>query len=261
MQYSRSVPAFRLVYGIPSVCCRTPRHRSQSLARSPLFCFVFLSSSFSFFARAEFAEARGWVEKELSFSKNVDVNLFETTIRVLGGLLSTYHLSGDQLFLDKAVSGPPRVAPLLPIHGNQQSSRRVLTTPSPPKERPGLPADARLQDALQDSLLRRQHWQGDGPPASLDVRQHAGRGHQHPAGVQGAESPHARPAVPGQDTGGDGEEAAAGAASVYRCQSSSQNQLLGVCFGNYWMLRPMCLDMQGSSQTPLAIGVTGGHVY
>lgn len=52
----------------------------------------------------EFAEAKDWVEKELTFSKNVDVNLFETTIRVLGGLLSTYHLTGDQLFLEKAVS-------------------------------------------------------------------------------------------------------------------------------------------------------------
>jgi mannosyl-oligosaccharide alpha-1,2-mannosidase len=31
------------------------------------------------------------------------VNLFETTIRVLGGLLSAYHLSGnDQLYLEKA---------------------------------------------------------------------------------------------------------------------------------------------------------------
>ncbi len=52
----------------------------------------------------EFAEARKWVETELSFSKNVDVNLFESTIRILGGLLSTYHLTGDTLFLDKAVS-------------------------------------------------------------------------------------------------------------------------------------------------------------
>lgn len=52
----------------------------------------------------EFTEAKRWVEQELSFSKNTDVNLFETTIRVLGGLLSTYHLTGDQLFLDKAVS-------------------------------------------------------------------------------------------------------------------------------------------------------------
>lgn len=52
----------------------------------------------------EFTEAKSWVEQELSFSKNTDVNLFETTIRVLGGLLSTYHLTGDKLFLDKAVS-------------------------------------------------------------------------------------------------------------------------------------------------------------
>lgn len=52
----------------------------------------------------EFTEAKSWVEQELTFSKNTDVNLFETTIRVLGGLLSTYHLTGDQLFLDKAVS-------------------------------------------------------------------------------------------------------------------------------------------------------------
>jgi mannosyl-oligosaccharide alpha-1,2-mannosidase len=31
-----------------------------------------------------------------------DVNLFETTIRVLGGLLSAYHLSADKMFLEKA---------------------------------------------------------------------------------------------------------------------------------------------------------------
>lgn len=39
----------------------------------------------------------------LKFDKNVEVNLFEVTIRVLGGLLSTYHLSGDKMFLTKAV--------------------------------------------------------------------------------------------------------------------------------------------------------------
>lgn len=51
---------------------------------------------------AEFADARAWVENSLSFDRG-DVNLFETTIRVLGGLLSAFHLSRDQLFLDKAV--------------------------------------------------------------------------------------------------------------------------------------------------------------
>ena len=35
---------------------------------------------------------------------NKDANLFEVTIRVLGGYLSAYHLSGDAVFLDKAVS-------------------------------------------------------------------------------------------------------------------------------------------------------------
>lgn len=44
------------------------------------------------------------MKEKLSFNKNVDVNLFESTIRILGGLLSTYHLTGDELFLDKAVS-------------------------------------------------------------------------------------------------------------------------------------------------------------
>lgn len=43
------------------------------------------------------------MEQHLNFDVNRDVNLFEVTIRVLGGLLSTYHLSADRLFLDKAV--------------------------------------------------------------------------------------------------------------------------------------------------------------
>ena len=53
---------------------------------------------------AEFKEARDWVDKSLSLDVNRDVNLFECTIRVLGGLLSAYHLSGDNMFLTKAVS-------------------------------------------------------------------------------------------------------------------------------------------------------------
>ena len=40
----------------------------------------------------------------MNLDVNRDVNLFETTIRVLGGLLSAYHLSKDEIFLDKAVS-------------------------------------------------------------------------------------------------------------------------------------------------------------
>jgi len=53
--------------------------------------------------KEEFNEARAWIKDKLNLSVNKDVNLFETTIRVLGGLLSTYHLSNDRLFLDKAL--------------------------------------------------------------------------------------------------------------------------------------------------------------
>lgn len=61
--------------------------------------------------KTEFEEAKAWVATELSFNKNVDVNLFESTIRILGGLLSTYHLTGDPLFLDKAKDIGSRLMP------------------------------------------------------------------------------------------------------------------------------------------------------
>ncbi|XP_034292103.1 endoplasmic reticulum mannosyl-oligosaccharide 1,2-alpha-mannosidase isoform X1 [Pantherophis guttatus] len=61
--------------------------------------------------KAEFKEAREWVAKELDFKKDVDVNLFESAIRILGGLLSTYHLSGDSLFLEKAKDIGSRLMP------------------------------------------------------------------------------------------------------------------------------------------------------
>ncbi|MEE6504955.1 hypothetical protein FKM82_005387 [Ascaphus truei] len=59
----------------------------------------------------EFEEAKSWVTSELTFDKNVDVNLFETTIRILGGLLSTYHLTQDSMFLDKAKDIGTRLLP------------------------------------------------------------------------------------------------------------------------------------------------------
>ncbi|XP_034968786.2 endoplasmic reticulum mannosyl-oligosaccharide 1,2-alpha-mannosidase isoform X1 [Zootoca vivipara] len=61
--------------------------------------------------KEEFKEARKWVATDLNFNKNVDVNLFESAIRILGGLLSTYHLSGDSLFLEKAKDIGSRLMP------------------------------------------------------------------------------------------------------------------------------------------------------
>lgn len=50
----------------------------------------------------EFDRCRDWVEKSLRLDHDRKVSFFETTIRVLGGLLSAYDLSKDQIFLDKA---------------------------------------------------------------------------------------------------------------------------------------------------------------
>ncbi|KAJ6639174.1 Endoplasmic reticulum mannosyl-oligosaccharide 1,2-alpha-mannosidase [Pseudolycoriella hygida] len=59
----------------------------------------------------EYEEARNWIDMYLKFDKNVEVNLFEVTIRVLGGLLSSYHLSGDKMFLTKAIDLGNRLLP------------------------------------------------------------------------------------------------------------------------------------------------------
>ncbi len=53
--------------------------------------------------RTEFNEALNWVKSSLSFDRAGTVSVFETTIRELGGLLSAYDLSKDNVFLNKAV--------------------------------------------------------------------------------------------------------------------------------------------------------------
>ncbi|KAI8927899.1 glycoside hydrolase [Entophlyctis helioformis] len=53
--------------------------------------------------RSIFNEARDWVASHLDLAQSCDCNVFEVTIRVLGGLLSAHHLSGDKVLLDKAV--------------------------------------------------------------------------------------------------------------------------------------------------------------
>ena len=51
-----------------------------------------------------FKEARDWVEKELKFDyQEGESNVFEITIRVLGGLMSSFHFTNDKMFLEKAV--------------------------------------------------------------------------------------------------------------------------------------------------------------
>ncbi|KAM0916929.1 hypothetical protein ACQ4PT_009926 [Festuca glaucescens] len=59
----------------------------------------------------EFQKARDWVAESLSFDKDYDASVFETTIRVVGGLLSAYDMSGDKVFLEKAKDIADRLLP------------------------------------------------------------------------------------------------------------------------------------------------------
>ncbi|KAJ6508768.1 glycoside hydrolase [Mycena sanguinolenta] len=61
----------------------------------------------------EYSRAREWVATKMSFERNATFNTFETTIRVLGGLLSAYHLSGnDSIYLEKAIELGDRIIPV-----------------------------------------------------------------------------------------------------------------------------------------------------
>lgn len=46
--------------------------------------------------------------------RNFDASVFETTIRVVGGLLSAHDLTGEAIFLQKCPPPPP--SPYLPSH-------------------------------------------------------------------------------------------------------------------------------------------------
>lgn len=59
----------------------------------------------------EYARARTWVAERLSFDVDGPVSTFETTIRVLGGLLATYHLTDDGMYLEKAQDLAERILP------------------------------------------------------------------------------------------------------------------------------------------------------
>ena len=51
---------------------------------------------------AEYGRAVSWLASGLRFDSNLMTSFFETTIRVLGGLISAFDLTGDAVLLEKA---------------------------------------------------------------------------------------------------------------------------------------------------------------
>src|SRR5438874_10731149 len=50
--------------------------------------------------KKEADETRQYIAKNLSFDKDISVQNFEITIRILGGLLSSYQMTGDKRLLN-----------------------------------------------------------------------------------------------------------------------------------------------------------------
>ena len=59
----------------------------------------------------ELDDATDWVEKNVEFDRYTSVSVFETNIRVVGGLLSAYDLTGNKMFLKKARDIADRLLP------------------------------------------------------------------------------------------------------------------------------------------------------
>ena len=60
----------------------------------------------------EFESGREWIEEKFDMNKmSGDVSVFETNIRYLGGFLSLYALTGDDLFRERAKETADKLLP------------------------------------------------------------------------------------------------------------------------------------------------------
>lgn len=59
----------------------------------------------------ELGDATEWVAKNAQFDRYTSVSVFETNIRVVGGLLAAYDLTNNRVFLDKAKDMADRLLP------------------------------------------------------------------------------------------------------------------------------------------------------
>ncbi|DBB13854.1 TPA: hypothetical protein ACH3X3_000846 [Trebouxia sp. C0006] len=51
--------------------------------------------------QAEYKQARDWVAYDLNFTRPYEASVFETTIRIVGGMLAAYELSQDHMYIDR----------------------------------------------------------------------------------------------------------------------------------------------------------------
>ncbi|WP_158022007.1 glycoside hydrolase family 47 protein [Flammeovirga pacifica] len=82
---------------------------AESLLMTPVDAF---STMYLMGLDKEMKECKELIFTELDFDKDLDVQQFEIAIRILGGLISSYQLDGDQRFLDLAIDLADRMLPV-----------------------------------------------------------------------------------------------------------------------------------------------------
>ncbi|KAJ7276671.1 glycoside hydrolase family 47 protein [Mycena rebaudengoi] len=90
------------------------RHRGSNLTRSGGIGYTVIDAIDTMWLMGldqEYARASRWVKNDLKLDRSGDFNTFETTIRVLGGLLSAFHLTSDSMYLKHAVNLADRMLP------------------------------------------------------------------------------------------------------------------------------------------------------
>ncbi|KAH3688221.1 hypothetical protein WICPIJ_000807 [Wickerhamomyces pijperi] len=80
-------------------------HKGENMGPAPLGWMIVdsLDTMLIMGLDEEYKTAEAWVENELTYDMDYNVNVFETTIRMLGGLLSAFYLSKNDMYLEKAV--------------------------------------------------------------------------------------------------------------------------------------------------------------
>ncbi|KAJ3095222.1 Endoplasmic reticulum mannosyl-oligosaccharide 1,2-alpha-mannosidase [Phlyctochytrium planicorne] len=95
-----------------------------------------------------FDECADWVVNKFEMKADIDANVFETTIRVLGGSLSAYHLSGREDFKGLAVKVAEKLMPAF-----QESSTLPLSSINLASGNPiGSPYDVSTAEATSIQL-------------------------------------------------------------------------------------------------------------
>ena len=80
----------------------------------------------------EFYEARDWVAQHLHFDRASGISMFETVIRILGGLLSAFELSKEKIFLSKAQARDTATTTATTSTPSTTSTTSFTSTPSTP---------------------------------------------------------------------------------------------------------------------------------